>query len=141
MSKEDKNLISLKEAAKISGYSADYVGQLIRSGKIPGKQVYCNIAWMTTAEAVLDYKNNSSVKNTGKKSFKDIINDKKRKIGMEMNIIKLFFQTFKSSIPLVIIVILSFLILNFSFIYYLNKNTNIQKENNNKQVAPKDIFY
>jgi hypothetical protein len=28
-----EELISLREAAKISGYSPDYIGQLIRSGK------------------------------------------------------------------------------------------------------------
>ena len=28
------NYISLKEAAKLTGYSSDYVGSLIRSGKI-----------------------------------------------------------------------------------------------------------
>ena len=61
--KNEKNLISLKEAAKISGYSSDYIGQLIRAGKIPGKQVYSNIAWMTTAEAVIEYKKSGKSKN------------------------------------------------------------------------------
>ncbi len=47
--------ISLREAADLSGYSSDYVGQLIRSGKLPGKQVFANVAWMTTPEAVREY--------------------------------------------------------------------------------------
>ncbi len=47
--------ISLKEAAEISGYAPDYVGQLIRAGKLPGKQVYSNVAWVTTEEAVRAY--------------------------------------------------------------------------------------
>jgi hypothetical protein len=55
MTSDPKKLISLKEAAKISGYSSDYVGQLIRSGKIEGKQVFSNVAWMTTEEAVQKY--------------------------------------------------------------------------------------
>ena len=67
--KDEKNLISLKDASKISGYSADYIGQLIRSGKIPGKQVYCNIAWMTTAQAVLDYKNQGAKDKNGNLSW------------------------------------------------------------------------
>lgn len=50
-----KRYISLKEAAELSGYAPDYVGQLIRAGKIPGRQVYSNIAWTTTEEAVLAY--------------------------------------------------------------------------------------
>lgn len=47
--------ISLKEAAKISGYSPDYVGQLIRQGKLPGKQVFSNVAWVTTEKALERY--------------------------------------------------------------------------------------
>ncbi len=51
----ESEYISLKEAAKISGYSPDYIGQLIRSGKIHGKQVFLNVAWMTTREALEAY--------------------------------------------------------------------------------------
>ena len=50
-----EKFITLKEASKISGFAPDYVGQLIRMGKIPGKQVYSNVAWVTTEEAVLEY--------------------------------------------------------------------------------------
>ncbi len=49
--------LSLKEASQISGYAPDYVGQLIRQGKLPGKQVYSNVAWVTTEEALRDYLN------------------------------------------------------------------------------------
>lgn len=52
--KEEKH-ITLKEAAEISGYAPDYIGQLIRRGKLPGKQVYCTVAWTTTEEAVRQY--------------------------------------------------------------------------------------
>ena len=55
MSKEKIEYISLKEAAEMSGYTADYLGQLIRSGKLKGKQVFLNVAWMTTRESVEDY--------------------------------------------------------------------------------------
>ncbi len=47
--------ISLKEASEVSGYTADYVGQLIRSGKLPGKQVFSHVAWMTTEESLKEY--------------------------------------------------------------------------------------
>lgn len=53
--KQKDTYISLKEASQISGYAPDYIGQLIRSGKLPGKQVYTNIAWMTTEEAIREY--------------------------------------------------------------------------------------
>ena len=39
----------------MTGYTADYIGQLIRSGKLSGKQVFSNVAWVTTREAVLEY--------------------------------------------------------------------------------------
>lgn len=52
---ENEKYISLKEAAEISGYSADYVGQLIRQGKLPGKQVFSHVSWMTTEDAVRAY--------------------------------------------------------------------------------------
>lgn len=52
---QEKGYITLKEAAELSSYSADYVGQLIRSGKIQGEQVYSNVAWVTTEESVLAY--------------------------------------------------------------------------------------
>lgn len=47
--------ITLKEAAKISGYSPDYIGQLIRQGKISGRLVYHNVAWVTTEKDIKDY--------------------------------------------------------------------------------------
>lgn len=50
-----KNHITLKEAAELSGYAPDYIGQLIRQGKLPGEQVYSSVAWVTTEEAVLAY--------------------------------------------------------------------------------------
>lgn len=47
--------ITLKEASELTGYAADYIGQLIRSGKIHGKQIYYNVAWVTTEAAVQEY--------------------------------------------------------------------------------------
>jgi hypothetical protein len=47
--------ITLKEASERFGYAPDYIGQLIRKGKIEGKQVYANVAWMTTEEAMTEY--------------------------------------------------------------------------------------
>ena len=116
----EKDLINLKEAAKLSGYTPDYVGQLIRSGKISGKQVYCNIAWMTTAKDVLNYKSRSKEKPS---LVKDAITARKRKISLEFSIIRLFFQTFRSALPLVIIAIVTFIFL-LSFILFLIFNNS-----------------
>jgi hypothetical protein len=55
MQEKDKDAITLKEASQMSGYSPDYLGQLIRQGKLPGKQVYSSVAWVTTEDAVRSY--------------------------------------------------------------------------------------
>jgi hypothetical protein len=113
-SQEQKGLISLKEASTISGYSSDYIGQLIREGKISGKQVYSSIQWMTTAREVLEYKNIKKQKKSGILAKFDV---QKRKIAMELNIFKLFFQTFKSSLPLVLVIIISFILFSYFMLY------------------------
>jgi hypothetical protein len=112
----DKNLINLKEASAISGYSADYVGQLIRQGKIPGKQVACNVQWMTTKEAVLGYKQGDGQKGKTSK-FSKYLETKKQRFGFEMEVYKLFFKTFKTLAPVLLIFIISFFLLIIFFIY------------------------
>ena len=77
MTSDSKKYISLKEAAKISGYSSDYVGQLIRSGKLEGKQVFSNIAWMTTEEAMQNYLRRQS-EPAGQKNWLQVFVDKMR---------------------------------------------------------------
>lgn len=57
---QQKGYITLKEAAEISNYSPDYVGQLIRAGKIKGEQVYSNVAWVTTADEIEAYLQNKN---------------------------------------------------------------------------------
>ena len=59
----------------MSGYTADYVGQLIRRGKLPGKQVFSNVAWMTTEEAIQEYMelNNKSSAQAAPLGLKDKI--------------------------------------------------------------------
>jgi hypothetical protein len=52
---KQKGFITLKEAGELAGYTPDYIGQLIRAGKIKGEQVYCNVAWMTTEDEVRSY--------------------------------------------------------------------------------------
>lgn len=49
-----KKVISLNQAAKISGYHSDYLSSLIRKGEIKGKKVGGN--WFTTEEELKNYK-------------------------------------------------------------------------------------
>jgi hypothetical protein len=53
-----KDYISLKEASELSGYSPDYIGQLIRAGKLSGKQVFQQVVWVTTEKDLQAYMNN-----------------------------------------------------------------------------------
>ena len=63
--KKDKQYISLKEASEVSGYSSDYIGQLIRKGKLNGKQVYSSVAWTVEKNDLVEYlKQNRSSENT-----------------------------------------------------------------------------
>ena len=52
---ESGKFLTLKEASELSNYSPDYIGQLIRAGKIDGKQIYSNVAWVTTESALRNY--------------------------------------------------------------------------------------
>ena len=52
---KEKGYITLREAAQLSNYSPDYIGQLIRAGKIKGEQVYQSVAWVTTEDEINSY--------------------------------------------------------------------------------------
>ena len=54
--RKSQKFVSLKEATKISGYNSDYIGWLIRNGKIKGKMIYSGVSWQTTKQAILGYK-------------------------------------------------------------------------------------
>src|SRR5262245_5665543 len=47
--------MTLKEAAEVTSYSPDYIGQLIRAGKLEGQQVYHSVSWVTTERALRTY--------------------------------------------------------------------------------------
>ncbi len=89
---KNKDFITLREAAKISGYSADYLGQLIRSGKLPGKQVFSNVAWVTTEDDVVAYMRNGgksvavSNQQVGSSVFSTVFSD-------EVRLLKLYRMT------------------------------------------------
>lgn len=47
--------LTLKEASLRTEYTPDYIGQLIRAGKIEGKQVYSNVAWVANESSLRNY--------------------------------------------------------------------------------------
>ncbi|MBI2410213.1 helix-turn-helix domain-containing protein [Candidatus Kaiserbacteria bacterium] len=51
---EDKKYISSKQAAKVTGYAKDYIGQLCREGRLPARLVGRN--WYVLETAVRDHR-------------------------------------------------------------------------------------
>jgi hypothetical protein len=47
--------LTLKEAADKTDYTPDYIGQLIRAGKIEGKQIYSSVAWVANEHSLKQY--------------------------------------------------------------------------------------
>ncbi len=129
---KDKKLISLKEASELSGYSSDYIGQLIRSGKIFGEQVYTGVVWMTTEDEVLSYKNKSKQKSVNKTKISNgFFASLKKKLSIELSIFKIFFKTFKSAFILLFILILLIVFLFSYILFTINKTTKPSRELNN----------
>lgn len=131
MTKKNENWISLKEAARISGYSPDYIGELIRKGKIPGKQVICNVAWMTTKEAILEYKERQQKREKrkiGKKEkFFQILGETKRRVFLQFEVLKIFWKVFGRLLIIFFVLILIFSAV-FSFSLFSLQKKTLQKE-------------
>lgn len=51
---DNKKYISTKEASSLTGYSRDYIGQLVRSNKIDSQKI--GRTWYVSEEAILNYK-------------------------------------------------------------------------------------
>jgi hypothetical protein len=51
----ENGFLTLKQASEITNYSPDYIGQLIREGKIEGKQVYSSVSWLASADSLDSY--------------------------------------------------------------------------------------
>lgn len=108
----EEKYISLKEAAKISGYAPDYIGQLIRKGKLPGKQVYCTVAWMTTEESLRRYIQKSAEKRQNP-SLADRIKEKLQQIKTRAFLEIKLAQLFKTVLYFTIILSVVFSLLLF----------------------------
>ncbi len=113
MGKEKENsskYITLKEASKMTGYSPDYLGQLIRKGKLAGKQVYLNVAWMTTEDAVREYLEKNKAGGGARASVKESLAGRFRRwmifFGSGDNVIKMTRKVLYLSIVVVMAICL-----------------------------------
>ena len=130
---KNNDLITLKEASELTGYSPDYIGQLIRSGKITGRQVYTNITWMTTAAEIINYIRKA--KNKKENTLKESIGRQTRLLGLQVNSFKMVLQNFPSLKYWFLILFVSFFILSlfilFTFFSHQDIN-NLELINNVK---------
>lgn len=127
MSKENKKYITLKEAAKISGYAPDYIGQLIRKGKLPGKQVYCTIAWMTTAEAIAGYMQKNQGKGENKNmSLREKSSEKLQQIKANVLFEIKLAQLYKTVLYISIILSIGFSLLLF-YIFSVSLDNKLEQ--------------
>jgi len=121
--------ITLKEAAELSGYAPDYIGQLIRQGKIAGKQVCSNVAWLTTAESLRQYLDKNQTKKAERHSIKD-------KIAASLQQIKngLIFETKLARIFKVFLYIIIAVSILFSFFLFYIFSANLEKKLEQKAI-------
>jgi hypothetical protein len=122
MARKKEKLISLKEAAGISGYAPDYIGQLIRKGKLKGRQVYVNVAWMTTENDIQNYMDKIR-KNPGEEGWSENLSNKltefRAKLALESHVARIL----KTFLYLTIAVCVGFCL----FLFYVI-STNIDKK-------------
>jgi len=107
---KEKGYITLKEAAVIANYSPDYVGQLIRSGKIKGEQVYSNLVWVTTEEEIQSY-----------------LSDKNRTAASTHDYNTFFSHSFFKFALYFVIAIMAILLLLLQYILYVSIDTRISE--------------
>lgn len=128
MLNKKEEYISLRDAAKMSGYSPDYVGQLIRSGKLPGKQVFSHVAWMTTEDALQEYmqkKRGGKTPSSWQDTAADAIRSIPHRVRRQFEMPKLFTKALYG----VVILSVCFLLLLF-YIF----STSLERELNQKAI-------
>lgn len=120
---QTKKLLTLKEASRISGYSSDYLGQLIRSGKIRGEKVFCQVTWKIDLNDLENYKNSNSGNNASVDAKKEANNEIKKinsriraffnRIKSELLFLKLLLKNIKTILPLITVFLFCFVFISF----------------------------
>lgn len=70
-----KKIITLKQAAELTGYNQDYLGYLVRNGEIKAKKVGRN--WMTTEQEIQSFIFRQKVR-SGNMAVKDFVLSRRR---------------------------------------------------------------
>lgn len=68
---EGKKYVSSKQAAKMTGYAKDYVGQLCREGRVPARLV--GRGWYVLESAIADHRFGNQVELKGKEVIKETV--------------------------------------------------------------------
>jgi hypothetical protein len=68
---EGKKYVSSKQAAKMTGYAKDYVGQLCREGRVPARLV--GRGWYVLESAIQDHRFGNQVELKGKESIEETV--------------------------------------------------------------------
>lgn len=126
MSQKKKEYISLKEASQISGYSPDYVGQLIRGGKLPGKQVFQQAVWMTTEEDLRSYLENKGTSTNGVAEKSGPAEWAKRAFSKRKSAIEAPRLAIRALYATVVVAVLLFLLLFYVFSSSVEQRLNEQ---------------
>src|SRR6056297_2159914 len=118
MPEEEKNFISLKEAAKHCQYSQEYLSLRARQGKLKAKKIGRN--WATTVEWVKEYEKRMEAYKKGKE-YKPEEKKKKKKVEKKREKEKSY-ANIKDHLVLlltgvIIGIVISTLVINFILIY------------------------
>ncbi|MBD3208149.1 MAG: DUF2341 domain-containing protein, partial [Candidatus Nealsonbacteria bacterium] len=76
--------IDLKEAAAISGYHPDYIGSLLREGRIAGKKIETQSSWQVAREEIKRYKK-STDKHLSERDRTSLLSLPQIKINLSLN--------------------------------------------------------
>lgn len=121
MDKNKEQLISLSEASKIAPYSANYLGLLIRKGRLKGEKIEGK--WCTTEMAVKNYLNEVAEANF---EHQENLNVKVPAMEIKKNLLNM-----RWAILLFLLVIIGLAIINFEAKRSKISEYEIQKDQNN----------
>jgi hypothetical protein len=141
---QPKKLLTLKEASSVTGYSSDYLGQLIRSGKLKGEKVFCQVTWKIDIAELESYKKNnngvSGITESKKPRQSEIVKLNLRfsaylnRAKSELLFFRLLLRNIKTILPLITVFLFCFILFSFfalDLIFNTSKYNFYQPKNQN----------